>query len=99
MYSIYNGVDQLGIVGTIAPGIFAQEGRCWRFVYETRRGTAWRPWPGGGATGTGRGGSRSGAVRRTLRTLWGLEKQALDCTRRCDVLLKDPDVADRHFFM
>jgi hypothetical protein len=28
------GVDHLGIVGTVAPGIFAQEGRCWRFVYE-----------------------------------------------------------------
>jgi hypothetical protein len=32
MYSIYRGLDQLGIVGQVAPGIFAQEGRCWRFV-------------------------------------------------------------------
>jgi hypothetical protein len=40
MYSIYNGVDQLGIVGTVAPGIFAHEGRCWRFVYENPSGQA-----------------------------------------------------------
>jgi hypothetical protein len=25
IYSIYSGVDPLGIVGTVAPGIFAQE--------------------------------------------------------------------------
>jgi len=28
-YSIFSGVDQLGIVGKVAPGIFAQ-GECWR---------------------------------------------------------------------
>jgi hypothetical protein len=33
-YAIYSGVDQLGIVGKIAPGLFAQEDRCWRMVYE-----------------------------------------------------------------
>jgi hypothetical protein len=32
--SIYSGVDQLEIVGQVAPGIFAQDGRCWRMVYE-----------------------------------------------------------------
>ena len=33
-YQIYDGTDELGIVGTVAPGPFAQEGRCWRMVYE-----------------------------------------------------------------
>ena len=33
-YSIYSGVDHLGTVGKVAPGLFAQEGRCWRMVYE-----------------------------------------------------------------
>jgi hypothetical protein len=33
-YSIYGRVDHLGTVGKIAPGLFAQEGRCWRMVYE-----------------------------------------------------------------
>jgi hypothetical protein len=33
-YSIYGGVDHLGTVGTVAPGLFAQEGRCWLIVYE-----------------------------------------------------------------
>ncbi|MGO8863289.1 MAG: hypothetical protein ACLQRH_21380 [Acidimicrobiales bacterium] len=42
MYSIYSGVDQLGIVGQVAPGIFAQEGRCWCFVYENPAGQAGR---------------------------------------------------------
>jgi hypothetical protein len=38
--SIYSGIDQLGIIGTVAPGIFAQEGRCWRMVYENAAGHA-----------------------------------------------------------
>jgi hypothetical protein len=29
-YRIYDGTDENGIVGTVAPGLFAQEGRCWR---------------------------------------------------------------------
>jgi hypothetical protein len=33
-YQIYNGTDENRIVGTVAPGLFAQEGRCWRMVYE-----------------------------------------------------------------
>ena len=32
-YSIYSGVDHLGTVGKVAPGLFAQEGQCWRMVY------------------------------------------------------------------
>ena len=40
MYSIYSGIDQLGIVGTVAPGIFAQPGRCWRMVYVNATGHA-----------------------------------------------------------
>jgi hypothetical protein len=38
-YRIYDGTDEngiVGIVGTVAPGLIAQEGRCWRMVYETR---------------------------------------------------------------
>jgi hypothetical protein len=38
MYSIYSGEDQLGIVGTVAPGLFAQEGRCWRMVHRNAAG-------------------------------------------------------------
>jgi hypothetical protein len=34
-YRIYDGTDENGIVGTVAPGLFAQEGRCWRMVYES----------------------------------------------------------------
>jgi hypothetical protein len=34
--TLYSGVDQLGIVGTVAPGIFAQTGRC-RSVAPARR--------------------------------------------------------------
>jgi hypothetical protein len=33
-YQIYDGTDENGIVGTVAPGLFAQKGRCWRMVYE-----------------------------------------------------------------
>ena len=33
-YRIYDGIDENGIVGTVAPGRFAHEGRCWRMVYE-----------------------------------------------------------------
>jgi hypothetical protein len=32
-FQIYDGTDGNGIVGTVAPGLFAQEGRCWRIVY------------------------------------------------------------------
>ena len=32
--TLNSGIDQLGIVGTVAPGSLAQPGRCWRFVYE-----------------------------------------------------------------
>jgi hypothetical protein len=32
-YRIHDGTDENGIVGTVAPGLFAQEGRCWRMVY------------------------------------------------------------------
>ena len=33
-YRIYDGTDENGIVGKVAPGLLAQEGRCWRMVYE-----------------------------------------------------------------
>jgi hypothetical protein len=32
-YRIYDGTNENGIVGTVAPGLFAQVGRCWRMVY------------------------------------------------------------------
>ena len=41
-YRIYDGTDENGIVGTVAPGLFAQEGRCWRMVYaEPATGSSW----------------------------------------------------------
>jgi hypothetical protein len=36
--TLNSGIDQLGIVGTVAPGIFAQPGRCWRMVYVNAAG-------------------------------------------------------------
>jgi hypothetical protein len=33
-FAISGGVDHLNTVGKVAPGLFAQEGRCWRMVYE-----------------------------------------------------------------
>ena len=33
-FAIYGGVDHRGTVGKVAPGLFAQEGRCWRMIYE-----------------------------------------------------------------
>jgi hypothetical protein len=36
--TLWSGVDHLGIVGTVAPGTFAQPGRCWRFVSENPSG-------------------------------------------------------------
>jgi hypothetical protein len=38
--ALNSGIDQLGIVGTVAPGIFAQPGRCWRMVYVNAAGHA-----------------------------------------------------------
>jgi hypothetical protein len=35
-YRTYDGTDHLGTVGKVAPGLFAQEGRCWRMVYENQ---------------------------------------------------------------
>jgi hypothetical protein len=43
-YSIYSGVDHLGTVGKVAPGLFGQEGRCWRMVYENAAGHESRNW-------------------------------------------------------
>jgi hypothetical protein len=37
-FAVNPGIDQLDIIGKVAPGIFAQEGRCWRFVYENAAG-------------------------------------------------------------
>jgi hypothetical protein len=39
-YSIYGGVGHLGTVGTVAPGLFVQEGLCWGMVYEDPVGQA-----------------------------------------------------------
>jgi hypothetical protein len=35
-YSIYSGVDHLGTVGNVAPGIFVQESGCWRMAARTQ---------------------------------------------------------------
>ena len=33
-FAIYGGVDHRNTVGKVAAGLFAQEGRCWRMIYE-----------------------------------------------------------------
>ncbi|MGO8859947.1 MAG: hypothetical protein ACLQRH_04140, partial [Acidimicrobiales bacterium] len=69
MYSIYSGIDQLGIVGTVAPGIFAQPdgaGDSSTRNPQARRATVWPPSPGGVVTDTPLGGSPSGRARGTL---------------------------------
>jgi hypothetical protein len=33
-FAIHGGVDLRGTVGTVTPGLFAQEGRCWRMIYK-----------------------------------------------------------------
>jgi hypothetical protein len=33
-FAISGGVDRRGTVGKVAPGLFVQEGRCWRTIYE-----------------------------------------------------------------
>ena len=32
-FAVHGGADHRGTVGKLAPGLFAQEGRCWRIVY------------------------------------------------------------------
>jgi hypothetical protein len=32
-FAIYGGVDHRDTIGKVAPGLFAQEGRCWRMIY------------------------------------------------------------------
>jgi hypothetical protein len=39
-FAINPGIDHRNTIGKVAPGIFAQEGRCWRFVYENVAGHA-----------------------------------------------------------
>jgi hypothetical protein len=34
-FAIHCGVDHRNAVGKVAPGLFAQEGRCWRMIYES----------------------------------------------------------------
>jgi hypothetical protein len=33
-FAIHGGVDHRNTVRKVAPGLFAQEGRCWRVIYE-----------------------------------------------------------------
>ena len=37
-FAINPGVDHRDTIGKVAPGLFAQEGRCWRMVYENAAG-------------------------------------------------------------
>jgi hypothetical protein len=39
-FAISGGVDHRGTVGKVAPGLIAQEGRCWRTIYENPVGHA-----------------------------------------------------------
>ena len=67
-YSPDDGTDPRGIVGKVTPGIFAQEGRCYAFVYENVSGQAghcrqpvtWR-----GRWNFRTGGRRCGVARGT----------------------------------
>jgi hypothetical protein len=57
----------------VAPGIFAQEGRCWRFLYENPSGQAghrMEPVACVVGSGTSQGGSRCGAARGTPTIWW-----------------------------
>jgi hypothetical protein len=38
VFVINTGIDHRGTIGKVAPGLFAQEGRCWRMVYENAAG-------------------------------------------------------------
>jgi hypothetical protein len=38
LFAINPAVDHRDTIGKVAPGIFAQEGRCWRFVYRDAAG-------------------------------------------------------------
>jgi hypothetical protein len=62
-YQIYDGTDENGIVGTVSPGLFAQEGQCWRMVYENPVGqgrTAWQRSKGSAGGNFWMAGRRSG---------------------------------------
>ena len=38
--TLHSGIDELGIIGTVAPGIFAQPGRSWRMACVNAAGHA-----------------------------------------------------------
>jgi hypothetical protein len=37
-FAINPGVDHRDTIGKVAPGLFAQEGRCWRMIYRNAAG-------------------------------------------------------------
>ena len=70
-------IDQLGIVGTVAPGIFAQPGRCWRWstsMLPAMPATARKRPSGGVVTATPRAGGQSGHARGTSGSWKGLRE-------------------------
>ena len=71
-FAIYGGVDHRNTVGKVAPGLFAQEGRCWRMVYENVAGH--------GAHCPGAGG-----VGRAVEVHEGLD-EGVECERHADEL-------------
>jgi hypothetical protein len=67
-YRIYDGTDENGIVGTVAPGLFAQEGRCWRMIYANPVGHGthcMQPWNGSEGGSSWTAGRRSGRASAT----------------------------------
>jgi hypothetical protein len=67
-FAINPGVDHRNTIGKVAPGIFAQEGRCWRFIYENAAGHAGHcmdPVEWTGRWKSRRAGRRAGVARGT----------------------------------
>jgi hypothetical protein len=68
-YQLYDGTDELGIVGTVAPGLFAQGGRCWA---HGRRKPSRPRWARHGASGVG----RPAEVSNGWTKVWSCERHA-----------------------
>jgi hypothetical protein len=86
-FAIYGGVDHRHTVGKVAPGLFAQEGRCWRMVYENpvgQSGHCMEPVAWVGRWKFLKGGRRCGPVSGTLTSWWGLGASL--CTRNVKAL-------------
>jgi hypothetical protein len=73
LFAIRPGFDHRDTIGKVAPGVFAPEGRCWRFDYENAAGHARHcvepvAWVGRWRFRTG--WERSGAAKGHADELW-----------------------------